>query len=64
VIKLRKEKLLWKAEQIRRMTTIFTQNDNFVNPGFFFEFTQLYILQLFSFELELNHVIQESTEVN
>ena len=25
------------------MTTIFTQNDNFVNPGNFFEFTQLYI---------------------
>ena len=37
-----------KSEQIHKMTTIFTQNDNFVLPGQFwvpfFEFAQLYII--------------------
>ena len=34
-LKLGREKLLCKAEQIHKMTTIFTQNDNFVHRGQF-----------------------------
>ena len=32
-LKLRREQLLCKSEQIHKITTVFTQNDNFVHPG-------------------------------
>ena len=49
------------------MTPTFAQNDNFIDPGqfkvSFCEFAQLYINYSLS-QLEINRVIQESTEVN
>ena len=46
-LKLSREEPLCKAEQIHKVTTIITQNDNFVHLGqlwvFFLEFAQLYI---------------------
>ena len=52
---------LSQAEQIHTVTTIFTQNDNFLHPRPLCEFAQL-CKQLFLSQLEINHVIQEPTE--
>ena len=42
-----------KAKQIQKITSIFTQNGNFVHPG-----------HIFSSQLEIYHGIQEPTEAN
>ena len=57
----------FQAEQINNMTTIFTQNDNFVHAGqfwvSFYEFTELYITARSSFSvlnnMELSHLTRD-----
>ena len=57
-LKLRREYLLYKAEQMHEQIVILSENNrHFLN---FFSFT----LQLISSQFEINHVIQEPTEVN
>ena len=48
-LKLKREWLLHKAEQIHKMTTIFTQIDNFVDSGQFW----VLFLDLLSFTQQL-----------
>ena len=57
--------LLLQAEQIHKLTTLFTQNDNFFHPGPFWvsfcEFAQLEATVFFS-QPEIIHMIKGSTE--
>jgi hypothetical protein len=65
--KLRREQLLCKAEQIQKIKTIFTQMTTlFIQHNFECHFVKLlsFTQQLFSSQLEINHMIQEPTEAN
>ena len=56
-LKLRKEIVLLQAEQMKKMTTVFTQN----GPWSFFEFAEYFFSHM---RIEINPVIQQSTEAD